>query len=358
MLHLVVEKLNPSIQDLQDEDPEITFLGTGSAVPSKYRNVTGIALRMKSGSMLIDPGEGTYQQLERHFYCQVDSKHKLEQFLMDLKLIWISHKHADHHLGIGLLLAMLPDVGPPKTIVCPTSIINWLSNLIQVDKRLRGRFVCVPCSQTAISFPPPGADKAYRRRPLNQVTLEGADLSQSMADLGLTHLESVSVNHCRFAYGLVLKHRSGWSLAYSGDTRPDERLWTAGKGVDVLIHEATFDSDMIDDARAKRHSTVAEAIDVGNKMQAKHIILTHFSQRYPKLPSLGDSFDSKPPEKASEGAEEASTVTPTSAVVCEKKRNGNVTVAFDFMCVRLSDLCWTPALLPSLRLLFPSENSD
>lgn len=33
-------------------------------------------------------------------------------------------------------------------------------------------------------------------------------------------------------------------------------------------------------------STFSEAVDVGNKMMAKHIILTHFSQRYPHMVPL------------------------------------------------------------------------
>ena len=41
-----------------------------------------------------------------------------------------------------------------------------------------------------------------------------------------------------------------------------------------------------EDARQKRHSTVSQAIEVGVKMKAKHVILTHFSQRYSKVPLL------------------------------------------------------------------------
>ena len=34
----------------------------------------------------------------------------------------------------------------------------------------------------------------------------------------------------------------------------------------VLVHEATFEDSMADDARAKKHCTVSEAIDVGLRM--------------------------------------------------------------------------------------------
>ena len=42
---------------------EVIFLGTGSALPSKYRNVTGIYLRLPRGGMLLDCGEGSFHQL-------------------------------------------------------------------------------------------------------------------------------------------------------------------------------------------------------------------------------------------------------------------------------------------------------
>jgi ribonuclease BN (tRNA processing enzyme) len=72
---------------------------------------------------------------------------------------------------------------------------------------------------------------------------------------------------------------------YSGDTRPCERLARAGAGATLLIHEATFEPGLEAHALRKRHSTSAEAIDAGRRMGAYRTLLTHFSQRYPKLPA-------------------------------------------------------------------------
>lgn len=83
-------------QNLPSPDAEIIFLGTGSAAPSKYRNVSATLLRVPgAGSYLLDCGEGTLGQLKR-FYSPTE----LGQVFRDLKLIWISHLHADHCLGI------------------------------------------------------------------------------------------------------------------------------------------------------------------------------------------------------------------------------------------------------------------
>ena len=52
------------------------------------------------------------------------------------------------------------------------------------------------------------------------------------------------------------------------------------------MHEATFDDELKGEALAKKHSTTSEAISVGVAMRARRMILTHFSQRYQKVPSM------------------------------------------------------------------------
>ena len=90
----------PGSQELPSEDAEVTCLGTGSALPSKYRNVAGTLLRVPGcGSYLLDCGENTLGQLKRIY-----DPATLKQILRDLKLIWISHLHADHHLGIASVI--------------------------------------------------------------------------------------------------------------------------------------------------------------------------------------------------------------------------------------------------------------
>ena len=54
----------------------------------------------------------------------------------------------------------------------------------------------------------------------------------------------------------------------------------------MLLHEATFDDELQGDAEAKKHSTTSEAIGVGLAMGARRVILTHFSQRYQKIPIM------------------------------------------------------------------------
>ena len=61
----------------------------------------------------------------------------------------------------------------------------------------------------------------------------------------------------------------------------------------LLIHEATFEDDLVREARSKLHSTFSEAIEMGEKMEADYIVLTHFSQRYSKVPIFNNKFNEK-----------------------------------------------------------------
>ena len=90
---------NPEI--MVNEYPKLHFLGTGSAIPHTNRNVSGILVETQPDNfILLDCGEGTLAQLFLHF-----GRSKALLILKNLKAIYISHMHADHHLGIlGILM--------------------------------------------------------------------------------------------------------------------------------------------------------------------------------------------------------------------------------------------------------------
>ena len=50
--------------------------------------------------MLLDAGEGTYGQLLRRF-----GREQSQAIIDNLECIWISHMHADHHLGMLHIIA-------------------------------------------------------------------------------------------------------------------------------------------------------------------------------------------------------------------------------------------------------------
>ena len=272
-------------------DAAVLFLGTGSAIPSKYRNVSGMLLfpPASSTSLFLDCGEGSFQQLARSLGSAALARAELAR----TTAIWISHMHGDHHLGTltviearAALSLQAQDTQNPLLVFGPTAMGQFLAEF------------------AALFGPGDAFSRAYRFID-NETTLENATLprppglDESLRASGIARLVSVPVQHCHKAYGLVADFAvaaanadagggagTSMRIVYSGDTEPCTRLVQAGLDADVLIHEATFEDGKEDEAKEKRHSTVSQAISVASRMRAKRVVLFHFSQRYPKLPMV------------------------------------------------------------------------
>lgn len=64
--------------------------------PSKYRNVSSIYVEMSANhSVLLDCGEGSYYQLFNHF-----GHEQIDAVTLKTRIIFITHIHSDHNLGI------------------------------------------------------------------------------------------------------------------------------------------------------------------------------------------------------------------------------------------------------------------
>jgi ribonuclease Z len=80
--------------------------------------------------------------------------------------------------------------------------------------------------------------------------------------------------------------RPGRALVYSGDTRPCASIAKLAKNADLLIHEATFTSELQAEAIARAHSTAGEAAQVARDAGVKKLALTHLSPRHQETPDL------------------------------------------------------------------------
>lgn len=314
-------------QNSNNDDPIITFLGTGAAIPSKYRNVTGVLIDMptRGAAMLADCGEGSLGQMRRRL-----GEGGANDVLRRLTAVWISHIHADHHVGLPALLAARTRLMgldcPPVLVIGPRPLRRALTAYAGLEP-MRFRFV------EASTTTPDGA--AAEAEPPAVPTDVIDALQTAKTALGLSKLESIRVIHCAHSYGLVLESpESGansvgpWKIVISGDTRPCDALVEASRGAMLLIHEATFDDSMGEEAVEKKHCTTKEAVEAGAAAGAYRTLLTHFSQRYPKVPVIDDNFVD------------------------------HVGIAFDLMSVRLQDLPRLPALVPAFKVLFDEAEAE
>ena len=308
----------------------ICMLGTGCAVPAKLRAPAAIYLHAYArGGILLDVGEGTLGQL-----CVLLGAARAAHALARLAAIWISHHHADHHLGLLRVLnavhALRAPAAPPLLVVGPRAVGAFLdsySRLLPLASRPRYRFES--CGG------------------LNAPRSCGRDWLLRESGLGLRTVRSVPVVHCADAWGIVLEHADGWSVVYSGDTRPCEALVTAGRNATLLIHEATFDDERAADAVQKRHSTRGEALDVAGRMGAYRTLLTHLSSRYRELHDLPSQTS------AASSPDAPSAAAALGAAAAAAARTS--LVAFDLMAINLADLDGLPAHMATLEHFLACE---
>ena len=198
--------------------------------------------------------------------------------------------------------------------------------------------------------------------------------------------------------GVAITFANGFKFSYSGDCRPSRNLAAIGKGSTVLVHEATFDDELQGDAKAKKHSTISEAVGVGVEMGARRIILTHFSQRYSKIPTMSDvqgltvKLESAEAEAEEEDGDEIGPIQeqyipneagtslardfetqPITGQNIQESLNENVVkvkldsaslsqekdmkiaVAFDYMHVKVKDIASLEKFTPALRELYKAD---
>ncbi|RXG59150.1 Zinc phosphodiesterase ELAC protein 2 [Armadillidium vulgare] len=295
--------------------PKILFLGTGSGAATGFRNVSGILIKLCSESnVLLDCGEGTLNQMVRFF-----GKDETMSVLRKLKLIFISHRHQDHHVGLIALLderkKALMEAGKKEF---PNLYILAPRDIIRLVKDAEHHFDLDFENTTFINNIGLAKDTSIKS------SVYKAFKSLHLEDLSVTY-----VFHVKNSFGIALTHEDGWKIVYSGDTMPSSNLVKIGRNCDLLIHEATLEDGLEKKAALKRHSTLSQAIKVGKEMNAKFTILTHFSQKYRNIPFFEMN------------------------IVKE-----NVGIAFDCMMVTFEDFPYLQQLYPSLKQLFIEDYYD
>jgi ribonuclease Z len=325
-----ISRMAEATADLPNPDTEVIPLGTGSALPSRSRNVSCTLIRVPGiGNYLLDCGENSLGQLRRMYGFD-----GADDVLRNLKAIWISHSHADHHLGTVSVLKRFAEVVPISSspenqqklaLIAHPSYHHFLAEYTQLEPIGLNTHIAQLSNDTPTEMPSPTNNFTKGlHRPLDDASL--------LSPFGLSSVAICKVDHCEDARGVALTFTSGLKIAYSGDCRPSRQFASHRVGLDahLLIHEATLDDELQKDAVAKKHCTISEALGVAKQMRAKNVLLTHFSQRYPKLPEVGNVGD-------------------------DKEGGAPVVFAFDFMRVKLGEFRAAREFLGALQRLYNDE---
>ncbi|MEY9991253.1 ribonuclease Z [Streptomyces sp. V4I8] len=263
---------------------ELVVLGTASQVPTRHRNHNGYLLRWDGEGILFDPGEGTQRQMLRAGVAA-----------HDLNRICVTHFHGDHSLGLAGVIQRinLDKVPHPVTAHYPRSGQRFFDRLRYATAYRE----TVDLTQAPISEDGVLADTG-------NYTLEAARLSHPVESYGYRLVEPDGrrmLPERLAAHGIkgpdvgriqregvlggvpldeVSEIRRGQRFAFVMDTRLCDGVYALAEGCDMLVIESTFLDDDVELAVEHGHLTAGQAARVALDCGVRHLVLTHFSQRY------------------------------------------------------------------------------
>ncbi|MBM3170211.1 MAG: ribonuclease Z [Bacteroidetes bacterium] len=278
---------------------QLCILGCSSAVPTAERGLSAQWLEIHHKHYLLDCGEGTQIRIRQEGLP-----------MQRLSVIFISHAHADHFLGLPGLLSTMDLLGRKKSlrIVCPESVKEFLVHYwntvdyqpgypieIDVEAWKEGGLILeedsVQVEAISLKHALPCRGFIFREQ-RDAFVLDKEKIKQY--ELSNTQLKELKQgNSVQLSNGTLLDANqvgsigpAGRSYAYLTDTRPVLQTLLKIPAPNVLYHEATFTEKHKERAKKTQHSTASEAAEIAEKWGVSSLILGHFSVRYPNLEEL------------------------------------------------------------------------
>ena len=272
---------------------EVTILGSNSAIPAYGRNHTSHFVQVKNKRFLIDCGEGTQHQMRRYGL-------KAQQ----LDVIFISHLHGDHYLGLVGLLSSLHLQGRKRELLLygpkgldeiitlqlkySETVFNYNLRFIEVDTTIAQ--VIYEDARVHVSTIPlehriPCSGYLIKEQP-HPYRINKTKISE---DIGLQDLATLKQGKPVIGSdGAVIYDLESYTLppkisrayAFCSDTKYDPDLHTIVNKVDLLYHESTFLNERELTASNTFHSTAAQAAQVAKDADVGKLLIGHFSARY------------------------------------------------------------------------------
>jgi len=217
----------------------VYFLGTGGAGGSPNRAHNCFIIESRECRLLIDFGEGCSWRLE-----------ELGLTLCDIDLIYISHKHVDHWVGLF------------------DSSVFALSKGCRSFKILAHDDVLIDLINLIINTLPKEISKNVRFEAIrNKLTIR---------DLVLEVLPS---KHPVPTYGLIISSKDS-TVYYTADTSIYDGLINGLKKADLVIHEASLPDELSSLADQKGHTTISQALNQTKYMKSgTTIALVHLTMQ-------------------------------------------------------------------------------
>ncbi|MFE7752244.1 ribonuclease Z [Streptomyces sp. NPDC057428] len=263
---------------------ELVVLGTASQVPTRHRNHNGYLLRWDGEGILFDPGEGTQRQMLRAGVAA-----------HDIDRICVTHFHGDHSLGLAGVIQRinLDQVPHPVTAHFPASGQHFFDRLrYSTAYRQTVELAEVPVAADGV-LATTAAYTLDSRRLSHPVESFGYRLTEPdrrrmlpvrLAEHGIAGPDVGRIQRDGVLRGIrleeVSEERRGQRFAFVMDTRLCDGAFALAEECDMLVIEATFLDEDSRLAADHGHLTAGQAARVAKESGVRHLVLTHFSQRY------------------------------------------------------------------------------
>lgn len=270
-------------------------LGTASAVPTRERHPSAMALVRKGRVLLFDCGEGAQMRLIQA---------KLSPMRIDA--VFITHLHGDHFFGLMGLVSTLSMMHreEPLTIVSPLGLQDLFARMpgLELDRLpFQLEFLELPdtfrdevvfeteeyfVEARPLEHRTPTAGYRFEERPKPGHLDVGRARELGVNDYAhyraLKRGESVELSGGRSVRpeDVVGPEQEGRSFAYITDTRPCQDGRVLARSADLVYHDATFTDEHLDRAVETAHATAREAAEVARDAGAHKLLIGHFSARH------------------------------------------------------------------------------
>lgn len=273
---------------------KIVFLGTGSGKPTPYRSVSSVALFRNGDLFMFDCGEGAQTQLAR-------SPLKPGR----LEAVLLTHFHGDHVNGLPGFLGSLTlnQRQAPLDVVGPRGLKKWFKTLRDLSILWPGfRIDTVEVEESGVVLR--GEDWRIETMPLrHRIEAWGYAFIEDdrPGRFDVEHAKALGVpsgplfgdlqrgqtitldNGDEIRPDQVLgPKRPGLKIVYCTDTTPCDEAVALAEDADLLIHESTYPAGEEKLAHQRGHSTAGDAARCARAAGARRLVLTHFSQKYPR----------------------------------------------------------------------------
>jgi ribonuclease Z len=221
---------------------------------------------------------------------------------MQISNIFITHFHGDHFLGLpGLIQTMqLNDREKPLHLYGPKGMEKLMDQLLHLGyfrpgfeivahELITGDEVTfdeysIHAQEVTHNIPTLAYCLLEHQRPgvFNKPKALQLGIPEGPLFSKLQHGQTITLaNGKKITPGMILgAPRKGRKIVISGDTTPCDDMIDFSKDADVLIHEATFDSELKDIAKDYGHTTAAQAAKIAKKAKVDQLLLVHLSPRY------------------------------------------------------------------------------